>query len=69
VPFVLYNIPSLDEATRKWSTPSYLSKGFGKKMLDAETCNTSHFQVRGFMRFPSPSSGSSLLSVRLSNPM
>jgi hypothetical protein len=46
VPFVLYKISSLDEATKKWSTPGYLSKAFDKKMLDVETCNTSHFQVR-----------------------
>jgi hypothetical protein len=45
VPFVLYNIPSLDEATKKWSTPGYLSQAFGDKRQHVEISNTSHFQV------------------------
>jgi hypothetical protein len=45
VPFVLYNIPSLDEATKKWSIPGYLSKAYGDKQQHVEISNTSHFQV------------------------
>eukprot|EP01038_Epipyxis_sp_PR26KG_P007811 gene7811-10609_t len=43
VPFVVYNIPELDEVVRKWNDLDYLSKLLGKKPYRTETSISNHF--------------------------
>jgi hypothetical protein len=42
-PFLVYNIPEVDEVTKKWSSIEYLKGRLGKTKYRAETAKTNHF--------------------------
>ncbi|CAM9158065.1 unnamed protein product, partial [Phaeothamnion confervicola] len=42
-PFVLYNVPAVDEAARKWAKPGYLSSQLGKTKYRTEHSVNNHF--------------------------
>lgn len=46
-PFILYNIPSVDATTERWSSPEYMEKIFGKNTRYA----TEHSTDNHFMYF------------------
>jgi hypothetical protein len=55
VPFVVYNIPEVDNIVEKWNDPDYLSKLLGKKLYRTEKSKTNHFMYwhnagPGFLR-------------------
>lgn len=43
VPFVMYNIPELDEVVKKWNDMDYLSKLLGNKNYRTEASESNHF--------------------------
>lgn len=43
VPFVVYNVPDLDEVVRKWSDLDYIHNKLGNKLYRTETSETNHF--------------------------
>ena len=43
VPFVMYNIPKVDEVVKKWNNMDYLSKTLGKKFYRTESSANNHF--------------------------
>jgi hypothetical protein len=43
VPFIVYNIPEVDEASAKWMTPGYLHKRLGKAKWHTEISHNNHF--------------------------
>lgn len=43
VPFVVYNMPEVDEVVRKWSDVDYLDSKLGKKAYRTETSKDNHF--------------------------
>jgi hypothetical protein len=45
VPFVMYNVPELDETTRKWQVPGYMAGRLRGRKYHVEIANTSHTQV------------------------
>lgn len=55
VPFVMYNIPELDQVVKRWSNLDYLSKLLGGKYYRTETSKDNHFMYwrggsRSFLR-------------------
>ncbi len=55
VPFVMRNIPELDEVVHRWSSVDYISKMLGGKSFRTETSNDNHFMYwnggsRSFLR-------------------
>jgi hypothetical protein len=42
-PFVVYNIPELDDIVRKWSDVDYMHKLLGSKKFRTETSESNHF--------------------------
>ena len=43
MPFVVYNIPEVDEVVKKWNNIDYLHKKLGKKTYRTETSKDNHF--------------------------
>jgi Cupin-like domain len=43
VPFIVYNIPAVDEIVKKWNDIDYLQKKLGKKTYRTETSKDNHF--------------------------
>jgi hypothetical protein len=43
LPFVMYNIPELDNIVKKWNNLDYLSEKLGSKNYRTETSKTNHF--------------------------
>lgn len=43
VPFVVYNIPQVDEVVKKWNNMDYLGKTLGKKFYRTESSIDNHF--------------------------
>lgn len=43
VPFIVYNIPEVDEVVKKWNSVDYLQKQLGKKTYRTETSKDNHF--------------------------
>jgi hypothetical protein len=43
LPFVVYNVPQVDEVVKKWSNIDYLHKKLGKKSYRTETSKDNHF--------------------------
>ena len=43
VPFVVYNIPEVDEVVKKWNSIDYLNKKLGRKTYRTETSKDNHF--------------------------
>ena len=43
VPFIMFNIPEVDETVKRWNNIDYLSKLLGKKSYRTETSKDNHF--------------------------
>jgi hypothetical protein len=43
VPFIVYNIPEVDEVVKKWNDINYMSKLLGNKMYRTEASEDNHF--------------------------
>ena len=45
MPFMLYNIPNINDVRDKWADDEYLAKKFGAQDLKVTTSTSNHFMV------------------------
>ena len=52
VPFIVYNVPEVDEVVRKWSNLDYLSERLGTSPYRSEVSHSNHFMYWNSLQNP-----------------